>query len=125
MNPAARRILIALAMAGTLIVLGTVGYMTIEGMSLIDSLYMTVITITTVGYLEVKPLDSAGREFTMVLIFTGVGTAYYFFAVVIEIVVGGQLREMLGRNAMNRKIHQQSGHVIVCGYGRFGTIVVE
>ena len=125
MNPAARRILIALAMAGTLIVLGTVGYMTIEGMSLIDSVYMTVITITTVGYLEVKPLDTAGREFTMVLIFTGVGTAYYFFAVVIEIVVGGQLREMLGRNAMNRKIHQQSGHVIVCGYGRFGTIVVE
>ena len=122
---AGRRILIALAGIAALMAFGTAGYVVISGMSPIDALYMTVITITTVGYEEVKHLDTSGRIFTMVLIFTGVGTAYYIFAVLIQIVVGGQLREMMGRNAMNRRIHQQSGHVIVCGYGRFGSIVVD
>ena len=86
---------------------------------------MTIITITTVGYGEIKPLDSAGTAFTIALIFTGVGTAYYVLAAVTEMVVGGQLRELLGRNAMMRKIHHLSGHVIVCGYGRFGRVVVD
>jgi voltage-gated potassium channel len=40
-------------------------------------------------------------------------------------VVGGQLREILYRNAMTRKIHQQKGHVVICGYGRFGRVVAE
>jgi len=125
MNPAVRRIIFGLAAIALLIVIGTAGYASIEGMSFIDSLYMTVITITTVGYAEVKPLDTNGRVFTMGLIFTGVGTAYYVFAAVTEMVVGGQLREMMGKSAMTRKINQLEGHVIVCGYGRFGRIVVN
>jgi voltage-gated potassium channel len=59
------------------------------------------------------------------LILTGVGTAYYVLAAVTEVVVGGQLRELLGKSAMARKIRQLSGHVIVCGYGRFGRVVVD
>jgi voltage-gated potassium channel len=94
-------------------------------MSFIDALYMTVITITTVGYGEVKPLDNAGRLFTIGLIFTGVGTAFYVFAAVTEMVVGGQLRELVGKSTMSRKIHQLHGHVIVCGYGRFGHVVAD
>jgi len=78
-----------------------------------------------VGYGEVKPLDTAGSIFTIALILTGVGTAYYVLAAVTEMVVGGQLRELLGKSAMVRKIHQLRGHVIVCGYGRFGRVVVD
>jgi len=125
MNPAVRRIFFALAAIVGLIAAGTAGYMLIEGMSLIDAVYMTVITVTTVGYGEVSPLDTNGRIFTMLLILTGVGTAYYAFAAVTEMVVGGQLREMMGRSAMSRRIHQIKDHVIVCGYGRFGAIVVD
>lgn len=116
---------LALAGIAVLVAFGTAGYVVIERMPLVDAIYMTVITISTVGFGEVKPLDTNGRIFTMVLIFTGVGTAFYIFAIVTEIVVGGQLREMIGRSAMNRRINQQTGHVIVCGYGRFGTIVVD
>lgn len=125
MNPAARRIVLGLGAVAALVVIGSAGYAAIERMSYIDSLYMTVITITTVGYQEVKPLDTNGRIFTMILIFTGVGTAFYVFAAVTEMVVGGQLREMMGKSAMTRRIHQLESHVIVCGYGRFGRIVVE
>jgi voltage-gated potassium channel len=125
MNPGARRILFGLAGVLALIACGTAGYMVVEGMSVMDSLWMTVITITTVGYEEVQPLDTGGRLFTIVLILVGVGTAFYVFAGVTEMVVGGQLRELLGKSAMNRKIQQLAGHVIVCGYGRFGRIVAD
>jgi len=94
-------------------------------MPFLDALYMTVITITTVGYEEVKPLDTAGRLFTIAIIFVGVGTAYYVFAAITEVVVSGQFREFVGKNTMNRKIQHLEGHVILCGYGRFGRIVAE
>jgi voltage-gated potassium channel len=99
--------------------------MLIEHMRFEDALFMTVITITTVGYGEVKPLDTAGSVFTIVLILTGVGTAYYMLAAVTEMMVGGELRELLGKSAMAHKIHQLREHIIVCGYGRFGRVVVD
>ena len=123
-NPG-RRVGIGVAIVGLLTLVGSAGYMLIERMSFIDALYMTVITITTVGYQEVKPLDTAGRLFTIAIIFIGVGTAYYVFAAVTEAVVGGQLREFVGKSAMNRKIQHLERHVILCGYGRFGRIVAE
>jgi voltage-gated potassium channel len=125
MNHGGRRLLIGFGLISLVTVLGTCGYMLLEHMPLQDALFMTVITITTVGYGEVKPLDTAGTIFTITLIFTGVGTAYYVLAAVTEMVVGGQLRELLGRNTMMRKIRHLTRHVIVCGYGRFGRVVVE
>ena len=122
---AGRRVGTGVAIVVLLTLAGSAGYMLIEGMSFLDALYMTVITITTVGYEEVKPLDTAGRLFTIAIIFIGVGTAYYVFAAITEAVVGGQLREFVGKSAMNRKIQQLEGHVILCGYGRFGRIVAD
>jgi len=125
MKAGGRRLLIALAVIAVLTAVGTCGYMLIEHMRFEDALFMTVITITTVGYGEVKPLDTAGSVFTIVLILTGVGTAYYMLAAVTEMMVGGELRELLGKSAMAHKIHQLREHIIVCGYGRFGRVVVD
>jgi voltage-gated potassium channel len=117
----------AIAIAGIALItgLGTVGYAVIERMSFLDSLYMTIITISTVGYGEVKPLDDQGRIFTIMLIVLGVGTAFYLFATMTEIIIEGQLRDYLGVRGMIRKIHSLKNHVIVCGYGRFGRAVAE
>jgi voltage-gated potassium channel len=117
----------AVAIAGItlLTALGTLGYLLIEGMSFLDALYMTVITVSTVGYGEVKPLDEAGRMFTIVLIIVGVGTAFYLFATMTEVIIEGKLRDYLGAKGMLRKIHNLKNHVIICGFGRFGRAVVE
>ena len=53
---------------GFIVVMGTKGYMVLEGWSILDALYMTVITITTVGFEEVHELSSRGQIFTIVLI---------------------------------------------------------
>jgi voltage-gated potassium channel len=73
----------------------------------------------------VRPLDHTGLIFTIALIFIGVGTAYYAFAALTEMIVGGQLREILNRGAMTRKIHQLENHVVICGYERFGRVVAD
>ncbi len=117
----------AIAIAGIAILtgLGTLGYILVDHMSLLDALYMTVITISTVGYGEVKRLDEAGRVFTMLLIVLGVGTAFYLFATMTEIIIEGQLRDYLGARGMLRRIHNLKDHVIICGFGRFGRAVAE
>ena len=121
----AQRMAIAIAGITLLTALGTLGYIVIEGMSFLDALYMTVITISTVGYGEVKPLDQQGRVFTIALIVLGVGTAFYLFATMTEIIIEGQLRDYLGAKGMLRKIHRLKDHVIICGFGRFGRAVAE
>ena len=120
-----RRFLITIVGIVVLTIGGTAGYMAIERMSLLDALYMTVITISTVGYEEVEPLDAVGRVFTMGLIVVGVGTAFYLFAAVTQFVVEGQLRDLVGRMAMKRRIEQLEGHVVICGFGRMGRVVAQ
>lgn len=122
---AGRRFLLAVGGITALAVLGALGFMLIEGMSVIDALYMAVITISTVGFGEVKPLSPPGRLFTIGLIVSGVGTAFYLLATAAELVIEGRLREFLEKTAMDRKINQLEGHVIICGFGRFGRVVAE
>ncbi len=104
---------------------GSCGYMTIEGASFLDALYMTVITITTVGYQEVVPLSSAGKIFTIVLIIVGVGFVFYVFGEIMEALVAGGLQKAMGKINMDKKLTNISNHYIVCGYGRIGTVICE
>jgi len=108
-----------------LIAVGTAGYVLIEGMSFLDALFMTVTTVSTVGYREVQPLDTAGRIFTMALIVFGAGTALYLLTATAQVVVEGQLGDLWGKARMQRRIDALQGHVVLCGYGRFGRVVAE
>ncbi len=106
-------------------VVGTVGYMLIEGWGLLDALYMTVITIFTVGFGEVHPLSRAGSVFTLVLIIGGVGTIVYGLGSMVEFVVGGQLSGAYKRRAVKRQVQRLEGHYVICGYGRVGESVAR
>ncbi len=117
-----RRIQLALLAVLGVMIAGSVGYFVL-GFSPLDAVYQTVTTITTVGFREVRPLTQAGKIFTIALILAGVGTALYAFSVVIESLVEGHLRQMLGRRRMERDIARMSGHAIVCGWGRVGRSV--
>jgi voltage-gated potassium channel len=120
-----RRLIVASSLLLTLTLLGTLGYVAIEGMRPFDALYMTVITLSTVGYLEVQPLSTAGRALTMVLIALGVGAAFYTVVALAAFLIEGRLREILGRRSMQNAIDALEQHVILCGFGRLGRAVSE
>jgi len=107
-------------LSALLLSFGTVGYMLIENWSLIDGLYMTVITLATVGYGEVHLISDAGRIFTIVLIILGVGFFLYVVGNVVQFLVEGRIRLVLGRRKLDKQISQLKDHYIVCGYGRMG-----
>jgi len=119
MNRRARYALLAFL---ALMVIGTLGYSSIEGWSMLDSLYMTVITLSTVGYGELHPLSAQGKVLTSFLILLGIGTVAYAAAQVTESIIE---RGIHFRPKMQREIKRMQGHVIVCGYGRMGETVCE
>lgn len=113
-----------LAMAGVLLVallaLGIGGYVGIEGWSFLDAAYMTVTTITTVGFREVQPLSDGGRIFTIFLVILGVGVLFYTATSLVEFLIEGELRKILGVRRMKGQIESLANHYILCGFGRVG-----
>ncbi len=105
--------------------LGTLGYSLIEGWEAFDALYMTVITLATVGFKEVHVLSDEGKAFTMFLIIFGAGIIAYAVGSMIQIMVEGQLRQLLGRKKLEKQINKLHGHYIICGYGRIGTLICK
>ncbi len=104
---------------------GTAGYALIEGADLFDALYMTVITVSTIGYGEVFPLSVAGRAFTIVLAFAGVGVMIYAVSEIAAVVVETDLRRVLGLRREHQMIRKLSKHIVICGAGRTGSAVAD
>ncbi|MDI6712282.1 MAG: potassium channel protein [Anaerosomatales bacterium] len=121
----ARRVARAVAVLVAILVVGTLGYAVVEGWPLLDALYMTVITIATVGYREVRPLSDAGRILTIGLILAGVGGLGYSFGTIVEFMVEGHLRTLVEGRRMQKRIAELSGHYIVVGIGRVGSVVAR
>lgn len=115
-----RRLFIVVGLFGGLMLMGTIGYILIEGWPWQDALFMTVITLSTVGFGEVRPLTTAGEIFTIGLIVLGVGGAAYTFSTVADYIVAGELRGVLRRKRMQNEIKRLNNHYIICGFGRVG-----
>ena len=115
-----RRLLWGIRALAAIIVVGTGGYILIEGWSFLDALYMTIITITTVGYAEMHPLSTGGRIFSIFLIIGGVSGALYTLTGIIGYIIEGQFGTTLERRKMKTRIANLKEHFILCGYGRVG-----
>lgn len=115
-------ILIALLIPLGVLLLGTAGYVFLQGFGWFDAFYMTIITLTTVGFAEVRPLSTVGKLLTSVIIVFGVGSFLYAIGQISEYVVRNAVQ---GRRRMDKHINRLSDHYIICGYGRSGEVIAR
>ena len=109
----------------SIVAVGTIGYMLIEGWSAWDAFYMTVITVATVGYREVHELSRSGQAFTVLIIVFGVSAALYTFTLLAAAIVEGGLPKRFQRRRAARMLETIKDHFIICGYGRIGSLIAS
>ena len=101
------------------ILIGTLGYVIIDGFSVTDAIYQTVITFTTVGFGEIAPISEVGRIFTINLIISG----FVVFSIVIGILVNelnkGVIFSVLKERHMLYKIARLKKHFVICYYNDY------
>ncbi|MDD1708752.1 MAG: potassium channel family protein [Methanoregulaceae archaeon] len=88
----------------TVLVLGTIAIMEVEGLSPFDAFYFVVVTIATVGYGDISPSDIYGKAITIIIIIAGVGTFVAVFADMVETLLSGE-----ERRSRRRKINMIVG----------------
>ena len=111
----------ALVLLAVVTLLGTVGFVEIEGWELWRAFYFTIITITTVGYGD-EGLSDPGKRFATLVLLGGVTSASYTFATIVQTSIASQFA---WRKRMTKSIDRLSGHTIVCGYGRLGHSICD
>jgi len=103
---------------------GTIGFVVLENINVLDAFFTTIVLISTVG-MGTAPATGGGKILAIVLIAGGVGTLLYSFGILIEFLVGGYLADLLEERSMKKKISELVGHYLICGYGRVGEQVAN
>jgi voltage-gated potassium channel len=85
-----------LALVISLLVSGTTFFTLVEGWSVLDSFYFSVTTLTTVGFGDPAPATAAGKIFTIVYIFVGLGVIGGFINVLAKHTFARQQRRRGG-----------------------------
>ncbi len=99
--------------------IGSIGYMVIEGYPLMDAIYQTGITFTTVGFGEAHPLSDAGRIFTITLIIFGFVVFSVAVGIIAEVVKKGEFQKIAKERKMLYEIARLKQHFVVCYHNEF------
>lgn len=106
------------------VLVGTLGFMLTDRLSVLDALYHTVGLMTTSGGFE-QTATAGGKVLTIVVIGAGIGALFYTLGSVAEFVIEGHFERAIARRRMDRKIDKLAGHAIICGYGRVGRRIAQ
>lgn len=111
----------------TVIIVGTIGFMFLSDLRFGEGIYLTIVTITTLGFAPgVESLDGLEQTWLVIVLLAGMGAAVYTLTAIMEYgfetVIGSDHRR---RRRMEKDISRMTDHVIVCGFGRVGSMAVE
>ena len=91
------RVFVVVLVLVAVVLVGTVGFMAVEGMSLSDAFYFSIVTIATVGYGDIHPTTQSGKALALVLIVMGVGTFLGVMANATEVMLNRREKQALLR----------------------------
>jgi voltage-gated potassium channel len=119
-----RRNSIVFSMPLIVMIIGTLGYHFLQGLSVIDAIYMTAMTITTVGYREVggEPGDTV-KVFTIFMMFAGISTVLLAAGKIGQDAIVAATRKR--QQQFERQVKRMQDHYILCGYGRMGRVIAQ
>ena len=92
------------------IAVGTLIFHTLEGWSILDSLYVTAQTVTTVGYGDMTPHTAYGRAFATIFMLAGVGVVLYALTSTVQSIVQSELVNTFGERRRSRKMSKLRNH---------------
>jgi voltage-gated potassium channel len=113
------RLRIGCGLLALVLLLGTAGFMLVEGWTPLQAFYTAALVVSTLGFSDLRPTDAPGQLLTLGLIAAGVGTLYYLVGVLAQTVIENQL-DWGKRRLMEEQVAQLKDHFIVCGFGRVG-----
>jgi voltage-gated potassium channel len=120
-----RNLTVGVAYTIVVMILGTAGYMAL-GWSFRDAIYMVITTVYTVGYGEVQPINTPALNIiTLSLIVFGCTGIIFLTGALVQFITLSQINKVLGLKRMNTQIDQLNGHVVVCGFGRLGSVLAR
>lgn len=121
----ARNMLFVVLFVVAVSALAVAGYVA-HGWTVADALYMVVITVFTVGFGEVEPVNTPGlRAITMALIVLGCTGMIFLTGALVQFITVTEIQFAFGQKRMNRQIQDLREHVIVCGFGRTGSMLAR
>ena len=124
-NSLARNLILGVVFILIVCSLAVLAYMH-NGWSFGDALYMTVLTIYTVGYGEVHPVNTFElRAITIALMVLGCTGMIYLTAALVQFITLSQIQQLLGLTRMNKQIDDLHDHVVICGFGRTGSMLAR
>jgi voltage-gated potassium channel len=120
-----RNLILGIGFTLSVMVLATVAYC-LAGWTLGDAIYMVVMTVYTVGYGEVHAIDTALlRGITIGTIVFGCTGMIFVTGALVQLITVSQLTQIFGFKRMNTRIDQLKDHVVICGFGRLGTVLAH
>ncbi|HIP17826.1 MAG TPA: potassium channel protein [Sulfurovum sp.] len=108
-----------LALTVFIMLIGTMGYMIIDGFPLMDAIYQTGITFTTVGFGEIHHISDMGRIFTITLIIFGFIVFSIAVGIIAEVVKKGEFQKTAKERKMLYEIARLKQHFVVCYHNEF------
>ncbi len=122
---AVRRVFLGFGVIQLVILYGVAGYRWI-GWTFADAFFQVIILISGVGLGEVRPLDGPfARAHTILVIGLGISSVAFTLASFVQSLTESELLVYFGRQRKMRQIESMSGHTIVAGYGRVGSLVCD
>jgi voltage-gated potassium channel len=120
-----RNLTVGVAYTVTVMILATAAYMAV-GWSFRDAVYMVIVTVYTVGYGEVRAIDTpALNVITIALIVLGCTGIIFLTGALVQYFTLSQLTKVIGLKRMNKQVDELKEHVVVCGFGRLGTVLAK
>ncbi len=114
---ARQQIRLSFAVIGITITIGVVGFMILEQLSLLDSIWLTVITLATIGYGDIYARTAEGRVFTVLLILFGLGAVGYGLQASAAFFLSPIVNDFRQRRRIQRAVNRLQHHYIICGAG--------